>query len=152
MVGWAVNNELGSDEGSCLDLIWGYIPAFAWKQWRKSQICRSTDRDLNQGPPEYVAGVITTQPGTQSFKLCVSHVCAVFLVNRLKSDKYLFQILVEWVIRGTANSGQCSHSLDFVSGSPIKKVRFTNEYLVLHFARFYVTAIFYLWMLHLSRR
>jgi hypothetical protein len=42
-----------------------YYPSIAWRHWeqpRKSQDSRSPSRDLNPGPPEYEAGVLTTRP------------------------------------------------------------------------------------------
>jgi hypothetical protein len=58
---------IGKDvEGSGNGLIQDTILAFACRDWGKhenlSQDSRSLGRDLNPGPPEYEAGVLTTLP------------------------------------------------------------------------------------------
>jgi hypothetical protein len=48
-------------------LIWRYYPGISLEKLRKttnnfSQYSRYPGRDLNKGPPEYEAGVLTSQP------------------------------------------------------------------------------------------
>jgi hypothetical protein len=94
---------IGKDvEASVRGLTEGSIPAFAWRDWEKSekpQDRRSPGRDLKPGPPEYEAGVLTSHIMADAWGgACTEHgTCEKYTQDR---NRKTFE-RVTWEDKGT---------------------------------------------------